>query len=137
MFALLQPLVDSDPLNIPYRADLAYACLRLGDVRAAERRFDEALDLHRRALAIRRERAARYAGFLFMPWELTRSLNAVAGALLAVSTPRLDDARAHFTEARAVGLAALEHAPSYAQVRRQVAIADDALARLAGPPPRP
>jgi tetratricopeptide (TPR) repeat protein len=137
VLALMQPLVESDPLNIPYRADLAYAYLRLADVRSAQGRVDEALDLHRRALAIRRERAARYAGFLFVPWELTRSLNAVAGALLDVSPRRLDEARALFAEARAVGLAALEHAPSYTQIRRQVAVADAALARLATPPPAP
>jgi non-specific serine/threonine protein kinase/serine/threonine-protein kinase len=129
--ALLQPLVDSDPLNIPYRADLSYAYVRLADVRAAERRVDEALALHRQALVIRRERAGRYAGFLFVPWELTRSLNAVADALLAVSPPGLDEARNLFAEARAVGLGALEHAPSYTQVRRQVAVAEEGLARIA------
>jgi eukaryotic-like serine/threonine-protein kinase len=137
VFALLQPLVDSDPLNIPYRADLAYAYLRLGDVRSVEGRFDEALDLHRRALAIRRERAARYAGFLFVPWDLTRSLNATGSALLNVAPPRRDDARAHFAEARTVGLAALEHAPSYTQIRRQVAFAEEALRQTVRPPARP
>lgn len=132
VLAILQPLVDSDPLNIPYRADLSYAYVRLGDVRTAQRRFDEALALHRQALAIRRERAGRYAGFLFVPWELARSLNAVAEALLAVSPPRLDEARDLFAEARAVGLGSLERAPSYTQVRRQVAIAEEGLARVAG-----
>jgi tetratricopeptide (TPR) repeat protein len=131
VFGLLKPLVDSDPLNIPYRVDLSYAYLRLADVRAAERKFAEALDLHRRALAIRRERAAQYGGFLFVPWELTRSLNAVAGALLDVAPPRVAEARGYYAEARAVGLAALEQAPSYAQVRRQVAIAEAALAQAA------
>jgi len=131
VLALLQPLVESDPLNVPYRIDLSYVYLRLGDVRAAEGRFDEALDFHRRALAIRRERAARHAGFLFAPWELTRSLNAVAAALLGASPQRVDEAHALFTEAQAVGLAALQHAPSYTQVRVQVAIAEEGLARLA------
>jgi tetratricopeptide (TPR) repeat protein len=131
VFELLQPLVDSDPLNVPYRADLSYAYVRFGDVRAAEGRAEEALALHRQALAIRRERAGRYAGFLFVPWELTRSLNAVAEALLAVSPRGLDEARDLFTEARAVGLGALEHAPSYTQVRRQVAVAEEGLARVA------
>ncbi|MGE0359433.1 MAG: protein kinase [Vicinamibacterales bacterium] len=131
VLALLQPLVDSDPLNVPYRVDLSYAYLRLGDVRAAEGRFAEALHLHRRALAIRRERAARYAGFLFVPWELTRSLNAVAVALLQVPPPVLDEAQALFMEARTVGLAVLEHAPSYTQVRVQLAVAEEGLARIA------
>jgi non-specific serine/threonine protein kinase/serine/threonine-protein kinase len=131
VFELLQPLVDSDPLNVPYRADLSYAYVRLGDVRAAERRVDEALALHRQALAIRRERAGRYAGFLFVPWELTRSLNAVAEALMAESPRGLDEARNLFAEARAVGLGALENAPSYTQVRRQVAVAEEGLARVA------
>jgi tetratricopeptide (TPR) repeat protein len=131
VFALLQPLVDSDPLNIPYRADLSWAYFRLGDVRTAGRRFDEALALHRRALALRRDRAARYAGFLFVPWELTRSLNAVAAALLEVSPPGLDDAGALFEEARTVGLDTLERAPTYTQVRRQVAVAEEGLARVA------
>jgi tetratricopeptide (TPR) repeat protein/predicted Ser/Thr protein kinase len=135
VFALLQPLVDSDPLNVPYRVDLSYAHVRLGDVRAAEGRFDEAVDLHRRALAIRRERAARYAGFLFVPWELTRSLNAVAAALLNLSPPQVDEAHALFAEAQAVGLAALENAPSYTQVRIQVAVADEGLARIASAGP--
>jgi hypothetical protein len=92
---------------------------------------DEALALHRQALAIRRERAGRYAGFLFVPWELTRSLNAVAEALMAESPRGLDEARNLFAEARAVGLGALENAPSYTQVRRQVAVAEEGLARVA------
>jgi tetratricopeptide (TPR) repeat protein len=131
VFALLQPLVDSDPLNVPYRVDLSYAYLRLGDVRAAEGRFGEALHLQRRALAIRRERAARFAGFLFVPWELTRGLNAVAAALVQVPQPEFDEAQALFAEARAVGLTVLERAPSYTQVRVQVAVAEEGLARIA------
>ncbi|MGD9903080.1 MAG: protein kinase [Vicinamibacterales bacterium] len=135
VLALLQPLVDSDPLNVPYRVDLSYAYLRLGDVRTAEGRFDDALALQRRALAIRRERAARHAGFLFVPWELTRSLNAVAAALLRLSPPQPDEAHALFTEARTVGLATLSQAPSYSQVRKQVAVAEEGLAGLAATRP--
>ena len=40
---LFEPLVASDALNIQYRADLAYAWLRLGDARRAEHRLAEAL----------------------------------------------------------------------------------------------
>jgi non-specific serine/threonine protein kinase/serine/threonine-protein kinase len=128
---LLQPLVDSDPLNVQYRADLAYAWMRLGDIRQAEGRLDEALDLQRRALAIRRERSERHAGFVFVPWELARSLNSVADLLLLVSPPRADEAETLFAEARDVGLLTLARAPSYAQVRKQVALAAEGLARVA------
>jgi non-specific serine/threonine protein kinase/serine/threonine-protein kinase len=128
---LLQPLVGSDPQNIQYRADLAYAWLRLGDARTAEGRLDEGLAMHRRALAIRRERAARHAGFIFVPWELTRSLNSVGNLLLRVAPPQPEEAAAMFSEAREVGLAALEQAPSFTQVRKQVAVAEEGRARAA------
>jgi eukaryotic-like serine/threonine-protein kinase len=129
--ALLQPLVATDPQNIQYRADLAYAWLRLGEARGAEGDLDEALALHRRALAIRRERAANHAGFIFVPWELTRSLNSVAELLLAVSPAAADEASALFGEARLVGLRALEQAPSFTQVRKQVAVAEEGLVNAA------
>ncbi len=128
---LLQPLVSSDPNNIQYRADLAYAWLRLGDTRGAEGRVSEALALHRRALAVRRERADRHAGFIFVPWELTRSLNSVGELLLAISPARAGEAADLFAEARDVSLRTLEHAPSFTQVRKQVAVAEDGLARAA------
>ncbi|MDH4065816.1 MAG: protein kinase, partial [Acidobacteriota bacterium] len=134
---LLQPLVASDPADIQYRADLAYAWLRLGDARRAEGRLDEALDLHRRALTIRRERANRHPGFVFVPWELTRSLNSVGELLLAVSPPRADEAAALFAEARDVGLRTLRQAPSFTQVRKQVAVAEEGLARAAVTPGGP
>jgi tetratricopeptide (TPR) repeat protein len=129
---LLQPLVASDPANVQYRADLAYAWLRLGDVMRAEGRLDTALDLHRKALAIRRERADRHAGFIFVPWELARSLNSVGDVLLALSPPRAEEAAALFGEARDVGTRTLAGAPSFAQVRKQVAIAEAGLARVDG-----
>jgi tetratricopeptide (TPR) repeat protein len=128
---LLQPLVASDVLNIQYKADLAYAWLRLGDARRAEGRFGEALELHRKALAVRRERAERHGGFIFVPWELSRSLNSVADLLLALSPPRAEEAAALFAEARQAGLQTLEKAPSYTQVRKQVALAEEGLARSA------
>ena len=128
---LLEPLVASDALNIQYRADLAYAWLRLGDARHAEGRLDEALALHRKALDVRRERAERHSGFIFVPWELTRSLNSVAELLLETRPARVDAAAALYAEARAAGRRALETAPSYAQVRRQVNVAEEGLARIA------
>ena len=103
----------------------------MGDARAAQGQLDEALELHRRALAIRRERADRHAGFIFVPWELTRSLNSVGELLLAVSPPRTAEAAALFAEARDVGLRALEQAPSFTQVHKQVAVAEEGLARAA------
>jgi tetratricopeptide (TPR) repeat protein len=127
----LEPLVASDPQNIQYRADLAYAWLRLGNARTAEGRLEEALALHRRALAIRRERATHHAGFIFVPWELTRSLNSVAELLLAASPGAADEAATLFAEAREVGLRTLEEAPSFTQVRKQLAIAEEGLAKAA------
>ena len=130
--ALLEPLVALDRHNAQYEADLSYAWLRLGDVRRAQRRPAEALALHRRALAVRRERAARNAGYMFVPWELTRSLNAVGELLLEAEPAQPDQAAAHFAEAIDVGERALARAPSHQQVRRQVAIAFEGLARVAG-----
>jgi non-specific serine/threonine protein kinase/serine/threonine-protein kinase len=126
---LLEPLVASDPNNVQYKADLAYGWLRLGDSRRAEGRLVEALDLHRKALAVRRERAARDAGFAFVPWELTRSLNTVAELLLAVSPAKPEEAVMLFEEARNVGERALAAAPSHNQLRKQAANADEGLAR--------
>jgi eukaryotic-like serine/threonine-protein kinase len=128
---LLEPLVASDAMNIQYRADLAYAWLRLGDVRRTEGRHDEALALHQKALAIRRQRAERHAGFIFVPWELTRSLNSVADLLLESTPPRVAEAAALYAESRAAGLRTLETAPSFTQVRKQVAVAEGGLARAA------
>lgn len=128
---LLEPLVASDPLNVQFRADLSYAWLRLGDARIAQGREAEALDLHRRALTVRRERALRYAGFIFVPWELTRSLNAVGDLLLRTSPADVDEAAALFAEARTTGERALDAAPSFTQVRKQVAVAEEGLARAA------
>lgn len=132
---ILKPIVASDESNVQYRADLGYAYLRLGDVRRAEGRLAEALDFHQRALAIRRDRAERHPGFIFVPWEFTRSLNTVAELLLTKHPAELNEATALFAEARDVGLRALDQAPSYTQVRRQVAAADEGLARVAAARP--
>jgi non-specific serine/threonine protein kinase/serine/threonine-protein kinase len=126
---MLQPLVASDPNNIQYKADLAYAWHRLGDGRRAAGRLGDALELYRKALAVRRDRAARDAGFVFVPWELTRSLNTVAEVLLAMSPPRAEEANNLFEEAIRVGAHALALAPSHNQLRKQVAIADQGIAQ--------
>ena len=126
---LLEPLVASDPDNVQYKADLAFARFRLGDCRRAEGRLAEALDLHRKALAARRERAARDLGFVFVPWELARSLNTVADLLLTVSPPKREDAVALFEEAKSVAERTLAVAPSHTQLRKQVANAEEGLAR--------
>ncbi|MCC7179966.1 MAG: protein kinase [Acidobacteria bacterium] len=135
--SMLEPLVATDPANVQYRADLAYAWLRLGDARGAEGRIRESLDLHRRALAVRRERAGSHPGFIFVPWELTRSLNTVADLLLRMTPPEPDEAASLFEEARTIGMRALAAAPSFTQVRKQVAVASEGLARAAAGRDRP
>ncbi|HTM34727.1 MAG TPA: protein kinase [Vicinamibacterales bacterium] len=127
--SMLEPLVATDPANVQYHADLAYAWLRLGDARRAEGRLKDSLDLHRRALAVRRERAERHAGFIFVPWELTRSLNSVADLLLTMTPARPEEAATLFEEARTVGMRTLAVAPSFTQVRKQVAVASEGAAR--------
>lgn len=135
--SMLEPLVATDPANVQYRADLAFAWLQLGDARRAEGHLQESLDLHRRALAVRRERAEQHPGFIFVPWELTRSLNSVANLLLTMTPPRLDEAASLFEEARTIGMRALGPAPSFTQVRKQVAVASEGLARAAAGRDRP
>lgn len=129
--SLLDPLVTSDPQNMQYRADLSYAWLHLGDVRRAQDDLPGALACHERALALRRERAARSQAFMFVPWELTRSLNAVGERVLDVRPGSVDEAEALFAEARDVGEKALAVAPSFNEVRKQVANAYEGLARVA------
>jgi tetratricopeptide (TPR) repeat protein len=124
---ILEPLVASDPHNVQYRADLAFAWLRFGDARRAAGDLEGALELHRKALSIRRERADRHPGFIFVPWELTRSLNTVAELLLLVSPPSPREAAALFAESRDAAARTLATAPSFAQVRRQLAVAEDGL----------
>ena len=136
VFALLQPLVASDPLNIQYRADLAYAWLRLGDARL--RRVASARPwscIEGRSPS--GESARRVLRLHLRALGADAQSQRVAEPLLDISPPRLDEARAHFSEAQAVGLAALERAPSYTQVRRQVTLAEEALAGGAARPPRP
>jgi eukaryotic-like serine/threonine-protein kinase len=127
--ALLTPLVASDADNLQYRADLAYAWLRMGDVRRAEGRLADALLWHQQALAVRRERARVDNAFMFVPWEFTRSLNTVGELLLETKPADLAEARALFTEARDVARQTLLIAPSFNEVRKQLAISLEGLAR--------
>jgi non-specific serine/threonine protein kinase/serine/threonine-protein kinase len=129
--ALLSPLVASDPDNRQYRADLAFAWLRMGDVRRAEGRLGEALIWHQRALTVRRERAQMDSAFMFVPWELARSLNTVGELLLEISPGNADKAARMFEEARGVAHQALTVAPSFTEVRKQEAISYEGLARAA------
>jgi eukaryotic-like serine/threonine-protein kinase len=129
--ALLDPLVASDQHNVQYKSDLAYGWLRLGDVRRAQGDRIRALSLHRRALAVRRERAVRDPGSTFVPWELARSLNTVGELLLEAPAPALVEAEAFFTEAAQTSARALTAAPSFNQLRKQVAMAEEGLARVA------
>jgi non-specific serine/threonine protein kinase/serine/threonine-protein kinase len=135
--ALLAPLVSSDANNLQYRSDLAYAWLRMGDVRRAEGRLDDALVWHQRALAVRRERARVDSAFMFVPWELARSLNTVGELLLEVSPPKVADARLAFEEARDIAQKTLALAPSFNEVRKQLAASYEGLARAALAEPRP
>ena len=128
---LLEPLVASDPQNMQYKADLSYAWLHLGDVKRAEGDLAKALSFHRRALALRRERAALGVAFMFVPWELTRSLNTVAELALTVGPDGTDEAATLFAEARNVAEKALDVAPSFNELRKQVANAYEGLARVA------
>jgi eukaryotic-like serine/threonine-protein kinase len=134
---LLTPLVASDAKNLQYRADLAYAWLRMGDVRRGERRIDEALAWHQKALAVRRERAKLDSVFMFVPWEFVRSLNTVGELLLEQSANNLDEARQVFSEARDVAEKTLLLAPSFNEVRKQLAISLEGLGRTALAEPRP
>ena len=68
---------------------------------------------------------------MFVPWELTRSLNAVAELALAVGPDGIDEAATLFAEARNVGEKALDAAPSFNELRKQVANAYEGLARVA------
>ncbi len=128
---LLSPLVASDADNRQYRADLGYAWLRLGDLRRAEGRRSEALAWHRQALEVRRARAAADPSFMFVPWELTTSLNAVGDLLLDLSDARAPEAQRLFDESRRVAEETLARAPSFNELRKQLALSHEGLARAA------
>jgi eukaryotic-like serine/threonine-protein kinase len=129
--ALLQPLVRADASNAGYRGDLAYAWYRLADALRAQGQTSRALALHQQALAFRRERVARDPTLTFIRWDLSQSLNAVGELLLTTSPLRATDAAALFREARELADATLKSAPSFNELRKQVARADEGLGRAA------
>jgi tetratricopeptide (TPR) repeat protein len=129
--ALLQPLVHADASNAGYRGDLAYAWYRLGDALRAQDQQARALALHQQALTVRRERVARDPTRTFIRWDLSQSLNAVGELLLATSPPDAAGAAALFREARELADATLKSAPSFNELRKQVARADEGLGRVA------
>ncbi len=126
---LLQPLVHADASNAQYRGDLAYAWYRLGDTLRAQGQPSRALALHQQALSVRRERVARDPTLTFIRWDLSQSLNAVGELLLATSPPDPTAAAALFREARELADATLKSAPSFNELRKQVARADEGLGR--------
>ena len=77
--SMLEPLVATDPANVQYprqsRLRVAEGSGMRGGPRAGH---GNRWTFTAGRLAVRRERAERHAGFIFVPWELTRSLNSVA-----------------------------------------------------------
>ena len=128
---LMQPLVNADPGNVQYRGDLAYAWYRLGDAFRAQGQSPRALVLHQQALSVRRERVARDPTLTFIRWDLSQSLNAVGELLLMTTPPDVTGAAALFREARALADSTLKSAPSFNELRKQVARADEGLGRAA------
>lgn len=132
---LLEPLVASDNNNQEYRSDLATASLQLGSVRRAQFRIDEALEFTRRTLEIRRARAARDSTLMFVPWGLSTVLNTVGELLMEQSPDNWRGARQLFSEAREVAEKRLAVAPSFTELRKELAISYEGLGRtsLAAP----
>jgi non-specific serine/threonine protein kinase/serine/threonine-protein kinase len=128
---LLEPIVIADPHNSQYRGDLAYAWFRLAETLRMKGDLTRALELHQKALAVRRERAALDTRMPFICWDLTQSLNAVADSFLTISPRRAGEASALFEEARKVAEDTLRVAPSFNELRKQLAKSDAGLARVA------
>ena len=128
---LLEPIVIADPHNSQYRGDLSYAWFRLAETLRKKGDLARALELHQKALAARRERAALDTGMPFIRWDLSQSLNAVAESFLTTSPARAQEAAALFNEARKVTEETLRVAPSFNELRKQLAKADEGLARVA------
>jgi tetratricopeptide (TPR) repeat protein len=127
--SLLAPLVTADQVNVQYRGDLAYSWYRLGETMRAQRDVERALELHQRALVVRRERVARDPDFAFIRWELSRSLNATGELLLVVRPGDPGAAEALFSEALQVAETTLDSAPSFNELRKQVARAEEGMGR--------
>jgi tetratricopeptide (TPR) repeat protein len=128
---MLESIVAADPHNSQYRGDLAYAWSRLAETLIKKGEWKRALDLHEKALAFRRERAALDVGLPFVRWDLTQSLNAVGDLFLRASPPRASEASALFEEANKVAEETLRVAPSFNELRKQLAKSQEGLARVA------
>jgi non-specific serine/threonine protein kinase/serine/threonine-protein kinase len=127
--ALLEPIVASDVDNRQYRSDLASAWLQLGAVRRAQGRLDEALALQRKTLDTRRRAAHQENTTMFVPWGFATVLNGVGELLLEQSIHNWREARELFSEARAVAEERLALAPSFNELRKELAISYEGLAR--------
>ena len=128
---LLAPLVASDANNQEYRSDLAGAWLSLASVRRAQGRLTDAIELARQTLAVRRARAARDGTLMFVPWGLSTILNTVGEMLMEQSPANWREARQLFTEARDVAERRLAVAPSFNELRKELATSYEGLARTA------
>jgi tetratricopeptide (TPR) repeat protein len=126
MFA---PLVRADASNRQYQAELATTWWRLGDTRRAEGRLDEALTLHQRALRVSRERAERDSGGMFVRWGLAMRLTAVGELLLEISPTNWREARGLFVEARDLVEPLVAQAPSFNELRKQLAASYEGIGR--------
>jgi non-specific serine/threonine protein kinase/serine/threonine-protein kinase len=124
---LLTPLVVSDPLNAQYQSDLATAWLRQSEAHRAAGHLDIALALSRRALAVRRVQSAKN-GSMFGPWGLATNLNVVGTLLMARSSRNWAEARTLFSDARDIAGRTLAVAPSFNEIRKELAISYAGLA---------
>jgi non-specific serine/threonine protein kinase/serine/threonine-protein kinase len=129
--ALFEPIVMADPHNSQYRGDLAYTWFRLAETLRMKGESRQALELHQKALTVRRERAALDTKWPFVRWDLTQSLNAVADIFLTSSPPRVREAGALFEEARRIAEETLRIAPSFNELRKQLAKSQEGLGRVA------
>jgi non-specific serine/threonine protein kinase/serine/threonine-protein kinase len=128
---ILEPIVRADPGNAQYRGDLAFAWFRLAEALRAQGQTARALELHQQVLALRRARVARDPHFTFIRWDLSRSLNAVAQVLLIVTPGDVNSATALFEEARELTEQTLRTAPSFNELRKQLARAEEGLGQAA------
>ncbi len=126
---LLAPLVASDANNQEYRSDLAGAWLALASVRRAQGRVGDAIALSSRTLEVRRARAARDSTLMFVPWGLSTVLNTVGELLMEQSPANWREARVLFSDARDVAEKRLALAPSFNELRKELAISYEGLAQ--------
>jgi non-specific serine/threonine protein kinase/serine/threonine-protein kinase len=126
---LLDPLVSSDANNQEYRSDLSYAWLALASVRRAQGRISDALEWSRRTLEVRRAQGARDSTLMFVPWGLATVLNTVGELLMEQSPANRREARVLFSDARDVAEKRLAIAPSFNELRKELAISYEGLAQ--------